>query len=435
MKYCSLLILIGLFVLQLGGYGQSVHCLTDRYAQDTLFAESDIQITQDLEYGVAVSWNDTTHHLLLDVYEPIPSIDPVESRPLILMTHGGSFATGNKEAMSFYAMHMAQRGFVVASINYRLGWNCNVATENPCVSCTAEAGKLVEAVYRAVQDHRAALRYLVHNASEFGIDTGFVFLQGESAGAITSLSSAFWSQSEAEAFCPTCVNQIGLLDTSGNSLTEQFSIKGVINSCGGIPQLNQGVVDGQNIPVIGFHSEWDCVVPYLSGPVINCLPVTCGAFFWINGSNSLYGRLNQNGVCTQMNRVLANFLHCSGTPAGAIVGKSTCFLKNILCETCTTSVSNQTWDIPDCTAGLTVDIHQTDEPMWAVLKGNRIDFDQHVSVTSVRLYDLSMRIIQEIPVSYGQSCLLPSNLTGCFLVKVDSKGDGSQVVKWSNTDY
>lgn len=425
----GLLLVASLVVLACQSTAQSSHCLVNRYSQDSIFAESEIDIQTDVDYAQAISWNDTLHHLKMDIYQPNQALDPVEKRPLIVMTHGGSFALGNKSSMAYYAMEMAQRGFVTASINYRLGWNCNVSSVNPCVSCTTQAGKLKEAVYMAVQDHRAAIRYLVSEADVLGIDTAFIFVQGESAGAITSLSSAFWSQSEAEAFCPTCLDAAGLLDTSGNSLTDTYSIKGVINSCGGIPSIGQGILDGHDVPVIGFHAEWDCVVPYGSGHVINCPPITCGSFFWVGGSNGISGQLNQNGVCYQMNQVLGSFEHCSGSPPSAIVGKSTCFLKGILCDNCTSSTSTQMWDIPDCAAGVAVSIRETESSNWAELNGNLLVFQPNTKISSIQVFDVSMRLLTTLPANTS-TVELPPSLRGCMFVKIDSENYGTEMLKW-----
>lgn len=421
-----------LVFLSLFSFAQSEHCLANRYSQDTIFQASEIDILTEVDYAEAMAWNDTLHHLKMDVYQPNQALDPIEKRPLIVMTHGGSFAAGTRADMEFYAQEMAQRGFVTASITYRLGWNCDVLVENPCATCTAQAGKLKEAVYRAVQDNRAAIRYLVQNAESLGIDTSYIFVQGESASAITSLSSAFWSQAEAEAFCPTCLNELGLLDTAGNALTNYFSVKGVVNSCGGIPNMGQGVLDGHNIPVIGFHSEWDCIVPYGSGPVINCLPITCGSFFWVGGSNGIRGQLHQNGVCYQMNQVLASFEHCSGSPRPAIVGKSACFLKGILCDNCTSSTSTQSWDIPDCSAGEAVTVEEVESTDWMEIKGNQLLFKPKIEISSVLVYDLSMRLLVDISVNGSNTVELPIDLRGCMIVRAEAADRPARAMKWCN---
>ncbi|MGB1319203.1 MAG: alpha/beta hydrolase, partial [Flavobacteriales bacterium] len=275
---------------------QSQHCLADRYSQDALFDSTDIQITTDVHYATSMRWPGAEmDSLRMDVYQPNPAIDPLEKRPLIVMTHGGSFAAGTRSAMAYYCMEMARRGFVTATITYRLGWNCDVAAADPCIICQGEAWRAKVATYRAVQDNRAAIRHLVHNAEEFEVDTAFIFLHGESAGSITSLNSAFWDQSEADSWCTNCVDNVGELDTAGNNLTDTYSIKGVVNNCGAVTNLD--VMDGHQIPVISFHNNPDCLVPYGSGQVMNCLG--CAAFYWASGSNSIQARLNTNGVCTQ----------------------------------------------------------------------------------------------------------------------------------------
>ena len=114
--------------------------------------------------------------LNMDLYypnEPTPL-----ARPLLVLIHGGAFYNGDKQSVGFPEMgqHFAQRGFVVASINYRLGFR--------------PTGKSIDrAGYRAVQDAHAALRFLISRADEFQIDTNNIFVAGTSAGAITALNA------------------------------------------------------------------------------------------------------------------------------------------------------------------------------------------------------------------------------------------------------
>jgi acetyl esterase/lipase len=77
--------------------------------------------------------------------------------------------------------YFAERGYVVASINYRLGFF-------PLAPSVDRAG------YRALQDAHAAVCYLIANADEFGIDTSNIFAAGTSAGAITALNLAFMEE-------------------------------------------------------------------------------------------------------------------------------------------------------------------------------------------------------------------------------------------------
>lgn len=413
-----------LFLTQIS-LGQSQHCLSDRYSQDALFDSTDIQITTGVHYATSMRWPSTQmDSLRMDIYQPDPSIDPLEIRPLIVMTHGGSFAGGTRDAMAYYCMEMARRGFVAATITYRLGWNCSLATD-PCIICQGEAPKLRVATYRAVQDHRAALRHLIHYADDLGIDTAAVFVLGESAGSIATLNSVFWDQSEADAWCPTCVSHVGLLDTAGNSLTDTYTIKGVVNHCGAVSHVD--VMNGHQVPVISFHNDPDCLVDYNTAPVINCLG--CAAFYWAAGSNSIQARLNQNGVCTQRH-TRQELNHCTYY-VQPLLKKATCFLKDVMCDNCSALNTVEDFSIPDCSAGGTISIDEIEPENWVKLNRNRLIFDQKAEVASIQVYDLSMRLLLDVP-QRNSTVELPTSLRGCMLVKVDAENHRTEMVKWCN---
>jgi|EP01046_Picozoa_sp_COSAG06_P046870 acetyl esterase/lipase len=56
----------------------------------------------------------------MDFYAPPPSQDRRSKRPTVVLVHGGSFVGGDKQSFAPLATVLAQRGFVVGSINYRL---------------------------------------------------------------------------------------------------------------------------------------------------------------------------------------------------------------------------------------------------------------------------------------------------------------------------
>jgi len=102
--------------------------------------------------------------LVLDIYLP----DGAEPRPLILFIHGGGWVGGNTRHSGALADFpralalLASEGFVVASVEYRL------AGEAPFPA--------------ALQDVRAALRFLKDNAARYHIDAGRAAVWGGSAG-------------------------------------------------------------------------------------------------------------------------------------------------------------------------------------------------------------------------------------------------------------
>lgn len=103
--------------------------------------------------------------LRLDLYRPHPDGRP---KPLIVHVHGGAWLTGTKRQggpiKDFPAVlaQIAERGFVVASVEYRLDGEAKFPA--------------------AIQDVKAAIGFLRVHASEFGIDPAHVGIFGGSAG-------------------------------------------------------------------------------------------------------------------------------------------------------------------------------------------------------------------------------------------------------------
>ena len=106
--------------------------------------------------------------LHLDLYYPGKKTDA--KLPLIIYTHGGGWAAGSKNGIAsptFQALYLAllDKGFAVASVNYRL---CN------------KGGTV--AIRDCVTDCKDALRYLAKNGDNLGLDPQKIFVHGDSAG-------------------------------------------------------------------------------------------------------------------------------------------------------------------------------------------------------------------------------------------------------------
>lgn len=90
--------------------------------------------------------------------------------PLVLFTHGGGWAAGNKtigdRGVRFLGVSaLNARGFCVASVDYRLYGKDGKTTIRDCVT-----------------DAKDALRFLAKNAAQFSVDADRVFTWGDSAG-------------------------------------------------------------------------------------------------------------------------------------------------------------------------------------------------------------------------------------------------------------
>lgn len=207
------------FIFALNSLYAQVICYPGRFEQTPLFDSADIRKDSNIVYANSVNYfTGVMQNLKMDVYYADPSIDTMQGRPFILLIHGGAFLLGSRQDMAYQCMEYARRGFVVGTIDYRLGWNCS-ATDllGVCVLCQAQNFNLKTATYCAAQDARAALRYIKANEASWGANTNWLFVGGESAGAITTYHATFWDQAEANSFCSWAVAAVGTLDTAGNS--------------------------------------------------------------------------------------------------------------------------------------------------------------------------------------------------------------------------
>lgn len=162
---------------------------------DTLYT---IDNEFDIEYGTSVNFAGSTVTLEMDISYPNNAPSLGCGKPLALIIHGGAFAAGSKEDGNIIKLRkdFAKRGYVTATVNYRLGYfqtdvskNCNIPNWN-CINL-ADSSEWIRAWYRGVQDAKGALRYLIDNKDTYDIDPENVFVFGESAGAYISMGVAF----------------------------------------------------------------------------------------------------------------------------------------------------------------------------------------------------------------------------------------------------
>ena len=134
------------------------------------------QIT-DIPYA-----DDNMKEHLLDLYYPEGT---TEKLPVIIDVHGGGWLYGYKEINKYYCLKLAEKGFLVASINYRL----------------ADKFQFID----QVADVFSAFSWLSKNLKDYPADTGNIFLVGDSAGGqLVCMSEAIrGSEKLQKAFCVT----------------------------------------------------------------------------------------------------------------------------------------------------------------------------------------------------------------------------------------
>ena len=191
--------------------------------------------------------------LTMDIYQPVD--DGIRLRPLFMIIHGGAFFNEDKQSRPIIIManHFASMGYVVVSINYRMGF---LPSKN----------QIDRIGYKATQDANAAMRYLVANAYRYRIDKNLLFVGGMSAGGITALNMTFMRSQNI----PKSVSKSGLfkedlgpINAVSPEYTEPYHIKVVANMWGAVHDIS--MLDNSNTSIISFHGDADNIVPYDEG--------------------------------------------------------------------------------------------------------------------------------------------------------------------------
>ncbi len=134
-----------------------------------------------------------------------PKLAPEKPLPVFVWIHGGAFRTGGGALPLYDGRILAERyGFVVVTINYRLG-PLGFFTHP---ELERESGNSGVGNY-GLMDQVAALRWVRDNIRGFGGDPGNVTLAGESAGAM-SVDALLWNP-EARGLFHRAVIESGTL--------------------------------------------------------------------------------------------------------------------------------------------------------------------------------------------------------------------------------
>lgn len=237
-------------------------------------------IERDIKFATNIGYDGNTTDLALDIYTPTADLaDKNGYYPLYLHVHGGAYIKGSKEVAEDILKRMANKGYIGVAIDYRIGWNHS--DEDPDI-CNGDSTELKMAIYRAIQDYNASLRFLVANANKYKIDTSKIFTGGSSAGAGTVLNAMVITDALAQLIEPDIYALYGSIDRSGNNLTNTYTIKGQGAMWGGIGNLDF-ITTENAIPTSFFHGFEDPIAPYGEGYAYSCneMPAT-------NGSGVIY---------------------------------------------------------------------------------------------------------------------------------------------------
>lgn len=209
------------------------------YGQDVID-----NLIQKHTYLYAIKDNDS---LFLDKYE-LPSIDSVVPMPCMIYVFGGGFMHGQrfKESYMPYFRHLLEKGFVVISIDYRLG--LNKAKREKDLNAQKFISILNDAIDMATEDLYDVTRYVLSYAGDWKIDTKSIVVTGSSAGAITVLHAEYGICNKSDL---------------AKNLPEDFNYAGVVSCAGAIFTRTGGLQWKENpAPMLMFHGDADRNVPY-----------------------------------------------------------------------------------------------------------------------------------------------------------------------------
>ena len=204
----------------------------------------------------------------MDIYTP--DGDTEINRPVILYMHGGSFYGGTKTMTDCvdFCTSMAKRGYVTASLNYRL---------STVFAFIASQEEQYTTVLEAVSDVKSAIRYFrkdFDNGDTYGIDPNTIFIGGYSAGGVIAVHLAYIDSISDLPTSPinvqTIVNNVGgVYGLEGDAGNYGYSseTQGVISFAGGINDVNW--IDGNDEPLISVQGTNDVTVNYNCGPGTN----------------------------------------------------------------------------------------------------------------------------------------------------------------------
>ncbi len=141
--------------------------ISEKSAREDVFPQPEVAFPGDVVAypQVEISNLDGFRPIRMDIYAPRDRSKP---RPAVLWIHGGGWSRGDARTSGAYAnwpavlASLAARGFVVASLDYRLSGEARFPAQ--------------------IQDVKAAIRHLRTQGGALGVDTSRVYLWGGSAG-------------------------------------------------------------------------------------------------------------------------------------------------------------------------------------------------------------------------------------------------------------
>jgi predicted esterase len=332
------------------------NCSTPGRYTANIFTNVDSMVAIPFGVNAAKNYSNGTSYaqqtLFLNFYQPAG--DPATSRPLVILAFGGGFIEGDRSQMAPAAIEFAKKGYVVATIDYRLINTANPFDLLPVAfgDANTKMAALQDVIIKASADLRAAIRFLKYSQATspntYKIDTTRIFVGGASAGAIAALHAAYIDNvNEAPSLTTTYAANGGIEGNTKHptiatvdTYTSTTGIAGVINIAGAI--LDTNAIDSNDPPVYSAQGDKDEVIPYVSGPFSTTVNSPLGgAPIEVNIPVTFYGAYSITQRAMNLGLKNALFTITDGTHESPleplnlvqiIAGAST-FMQSIICGT------------------------------------------------------------------------------------------------------
>lgn len=296
---------------------------------DEVTIETDLVYGENIDIMTAFDPNiqmPTLQDLKMDVY--YPTDDTEIDRPLIINVHHGDFIPMMTNSLpvgektdSFQvhtAIRLAKMGYVVANIDYRLGWNPFAP------SIEERKSGHYNALYRAIQDVKTCARFfrkeVAENDNSFGICPDRIGVLGNGTGGYIALAAGMVETYEEFMidetpqppnlpFVEEAINGNVEATTDGfgtfndeniqlckaNHIEYSSDLSVIINLGGAVETTEWVSVDDP--PIISFHVKDDPFTPYSDNFFVGFF--NCDIMFEVSGSHTIHTKaatLNLNQI-------------------------------------------------------------------------------------------------------------------------------------------
>ncbi len=311
--------------------GQWMTAQSVRYVDEVF---TDVVKIENQIYGVNITvftGGPTVDTLSFDLY--MPAGDTCTSRPLAVVLHTGTFLprglfgpTGDKDDYANVQIceRLAKRGYVAASVQYRVGWN-PIAPQD-----TVRRSTIINAAYRGIQDLYTFIRYVHLTVEDFDnpykVDTGRVAVFGIGTGGFVGLNAAVLTQEEIYIDKFTNPGGKPMIDTFvvGDLHGLKPAFINIPNHVGynddfhfafgldGAVGDSSWMEDGNSVPLVVGGTVTHPTTPFGINPItgeIDCeLPVFAVGQYVVDigGSACLIEKANSLGINNPLNKVAYN---------------------------------------------------------------------------------------------------------------------------------